>query len=178
MRAPYTIDIHRHRFAAWAAGRAASVKACRITVEKARNLIERAELDKLLKGPDSLPSPSDIDEDHTNWRMAIRDNAQRHYDNLPVTHGIAAKLINVYLKAAFVCGGHHEHEHVCALHPPIDSLLLSKMSDEKIDGRKDWGKVPWSSLDSSQYQELVGAIRQAAAGRALWKIEEYWIGYR
>jgi hypothetical protein len=62
------------------------------------------------------------------------------------------------LKAAFVCGGHHEHEHVRALHPPIDSLLLSKMSDEKIDGRKDWGKVRWSSLDSSQYQELIGAI--------------------
>jgi hypothetical protein len=176
MRMPYTIDVHRHRFAAWAAGRAVNVKAFRITVEKARSLIESAELDKLLKSPDNLPSPSDIDEDHANWRKAILHKGTTM--NLPVTHGIAAKLINVYLKTAFVCGGHHEHEHVCALHPPVDSLLLSKMSDDKIDGRKDWGKVPWSTLDSSQYQELIGAIRQAAAGRALWKIEEYWIGYR
>jgi hypothetical protein len=178
MPAPYTIDVHRHRFAAWAAGRAANVKGCRITVEKARSLIESAELDKLLGSPNNLPPPNKIDEDHAGWRQAICDNADKYHKDLPVTHGIAAKLINVYLKAAFVCGGYHEHAHVCALHPPIDSLLLSKMSEKKIGGRKDWGRVPWSTLDSSQYQDLIGGIRQAAAGRALWIIEEYWIGYR
>jgi hypothetical protein len=157
MRRPYTIDVHRHRFAAWAAGSAANVKTCRIAVEKARNLIESAELDKLLESPNKLPPPGDIDQDHTNWREAICDDARRHPVSLPITHGIAAKLINVYLKAAFVCGGYHEHEHVRALHPPVDSLLLSKMSDENIDGRKDWGKVPWSKTG---FKPIPGTYRR------------------
>jgi hypothetical protein len=178
MHEPYTIYAHRHRFAAWAAGRAASMKTCRFTVERARNLIESAELDTLLESPGNLPTPSNIDREHARWRKTICDSGIKNQDVLPITHGIAAKLINVYLKAAFVCGGHHDHENVCALHPPIDRLLLSEMSDKNIDGRNDWSKIPWSKLNSDQYQELISAIRQASSGRALWKIEEYWVGYR
>ena len=29
--------------------------------------------------------------------------------NLTFTHGVAAKLINCYLKSRFVCGGYHAH---------------------------------------------------------------------
>jgi hypothetical protein len=46
---------------------------------------------------------------------------------LRFTHGIAAKLVNVYLKSVFVCGGRHDHPRVRALHPPIDSLLLDAL---------------------------------------------------
>jgi hypothetical protein len=45
-------------------------------------------------------------------------------------------------------------------------------------GEKIGVKFLGPKLDSSQYRELIAGIRQAAAGRPLWKIEEYWIGYR
>lgn len=42
-------------------------------------------------------------------------------------HGVGAKLINVYLRGAFVWAGHESHANVAALHPPIDSLLLEEL---------------------------------------------------
>lgn len=176
MLSDYTIDIHRHRFAAWAAGRAASVITCRITVEKSRTLIEAAGLNVLLENPDRLPSPDKIDESHKGWRETICEVG--HNNKLQVSHGVAAKLINIYFKSAFVCGGHHDHTRVHALHPPIDSLLLSDMKRKKFGGRTDWDQTPWSKLNSEQYQTLIEDIRRAVEGRPLWTLEEHWIGYR
>lgn len=55
----YTIEEHRHRFAAWAAGWAASVKGCRFTVEIGRRLLERAGFEAPTCYPDSLPNNTD-----------------------------------------------------------------------------------------------------------------------
>lgn len=38
--APYDILEHRHRFAAWAASRAASVKGCRFSAEQGKAVLE------------------------------------------------------------------------------------------------------------------------------------------
>lgn len=96
--------------------------------------------------------------------------------------GIAAKLINVYLKGAFVCAGHEFHPNVAALHPLIDSLLLKSL----LDGHKEGGngvwkkanKARWSKFDSEQYEEVIIAIRLLQAGKPLWQVEEHWRGYQ
>ena len=174
----YSIEEHKHRFAAWAAGRAASVNGCRFPVEEGKTILEKAGMKELIYGPDRLPLPKDIDIAHREWRSRVIKAAANH----PFTHGVAAKLINIYLKAGFVCAGCHEHERVRALHPPIDSLLLKELSERNIGGRRTvWDEaigIRWSKFSSDQYEKVITNIRQAMGDAPLWEVEKYWRGYQ
>jgi len=178
---PYSIHEHKHRFSAWAAGRAANVNRCRFSVEQAKAILEDAKLKQLLVGPDQLPDPLKIDVTHRKWRNAVIGAARSQ--RLKFTHGVAAKLINIYLKAGFVCGGHHTDPRVQALHPPIDSLLLDALYHHDVGGlRSEWSKARatrWSKFTSDQYEIVISSIR-AALGRKvpLWEVEQYWPGYQ
>lgn len=177
---PYTIEEHKHRFSAWAAGRAASVNGCRFSVKQAKAILESAHMNQLLGDPNNLPMPQEIDNIHRVWRNNIIDAAE--IQGLTFTHGIAAKLINIYLKAGFVCGGHHEHAHVQALHPPIDSVLLDELSARDVGGfRRTWNevrKIRWSNFNSEQYETVIKNIRNALPNECLWAVEQYWRGFQ
>jgi hypothetical protein len=71
----YSIDEHKHRFAAWAAGRATSVIGCRFPVEEGKAILEKAEMNKLICSPDNLPLPQDIDAVHREWRHKVMEAA-------------------------------------------------------------------------------------------------------
>ena len=180
-RMKYSIEVHKHRFAAWAAARAASVNHCRFKVEDGKKLLEEAGFTPSLSSPCDLPTPQSFDTAHAKWRAVVIDAAAKR--KLPCfTDGVAAKLINVYLKSRFVCGGHHEHAQVKAIHPPIDSVLLDKLCSENFGnlGCK-WQvarRIRWSKFNSDQYQEVIQDIRAALKGAALWEIERYWRGYQ
>lgn len=111
--------------------------------------------------------------------MVIRGADQRR---LTMTHGVAAKIINLYLKARFVCGGYHAHERVQALHPPIDSLLLKHLSELNVGGYaeswKQTARKRWSKFESEDYEQVVALIRESLRGAPLWMIEEHWRGNR
>jgi hypothetical protein len=176
----YTIEEHKHRFSAWAAGRAANVNGCRFTVEQAKAILETAALNQLLADPNKLPSPQDTDALHRKWRNGVIVAARNH--KLDFTHGVAAKLINIYLKAGFVCGGHHTHVRVQALHPPIDSVLLDELSAQNVGGfRCTWNearRIRWSKFNSEQYETVITHIRASMPNQAMWNVEQYWRGYQ
>ena len=177
----YTIDEHKHRYAAWAASRAASTKTCRFEVQIGKEIIEETGLNALLSSPEKLPSSDRIDAEHKIWReKAIK--AAESKGLVGFGHGIAAKLINVYLKGAFVCAGHESHPNVAALHPPIDSLLLDELYFNNVGGLKsDWSlarKLRWSKFDSTQYEAVIQSIRKALPNTPLWQVESYWRGYQ
>ena len=92
----YRIEEHSHRFAAWAAGRAASVKGCRFSVEQGREILEGCGFTAGFSTPEHLPVTSAIDERHREWR--VRACTLAHAKGMKFTHGGSAKLINVYLK--------------------------------------------------------------------------------
>ena len=172
----YTIERHQHLFAAWAASRAAAtVKGCRFKVEQGRAILESCGLADL-SAPEQLPTSEGIDEQHRHWRTRAIEVAK--VQKLPFTHGIAAKLINVYLKSRFVCGGHCAHERVRNLHPPIDDELLKTLIRLNVGGHaQQWRDArPWSKLDSGRYEQLIELIRETLNGEPLWKIEEHWKG--
>lgn len=178
---PYDIVEHKHRYAAWAASRAASTKTCRFDVVTGKSIIEAVGLQQLLRDPLLLPEPVHTDAVHARWReAAIAVAGDKGLTGFG--HGVAAKLINVYLKGAFVCAGQELHPHVQALHPPIDSLLLEELYSHDVGGlRKTWArarKQRWSKFDAGQYQEVIDAIRSALAGQPLWQVEAYWRGYQ
>ena len=176
--APYGIELHHHLFAAWAASRAASVKGCRFRVEQGRAILETIGLTADFCEPAQLPTPAGIDGKHREWRAAAIEAAEAC--GLRFTHGVAAKLINCYLKSRFVCGGHHSHERVRNLHPPIDAVLLKTLADVNLGGyERQWqqaGRTRWSKFNSEQYEQVIALVRDCLNGEPLWKIEEHWQG--
>lgn len=177
---PYSIEEHKHRYAAWASSRASSVKGCRFSVRQGKMLVESAGLNSLLNKPDDLPSVDNIDEQHREWRHTIIQSAEAM--GLILTHGVAAKLINMYFKTVFVCGGYAAHERVKVLHPPIDAVLLKSLNSNNIGNKQDlWKKAlkaKWSKFTSDEYEEVIAGIKELIGTEPFWKIEQYWQGYQ
>jgi len=177
----YTIEDHKHVEAAWGAATGARAsKLCRFSVAVGRQILQEAGFTPYF-GVTDLPLPAELDARHAEWRAAVIEKAKAK--SLSFTHGIAAKLINGYLKCRFVCGGDHEHERVCCLHPPIDALLLAKLAEMNFGGHaQQWRAFHdkrWSKFDSATYQAVIDLMRKTLpAGEALWKIEVHWRGYQ
>ncbi len=185
----YSIEEHKHRFASWAASRAASTSSiCRFRVEDGIKILERCGFKPdTLENADKLPEHEKFDSWHEeHCEKAIILSKSEGSDPVSVagnfTYGIAAKLINCYLKSKFVCGGDHEDRKVEVIHPPIDSLLLkalkNKYPDFKEFHEKELGKKPWSKFDKEDYKKVIEGIKKISNGNPLWKIEYHWQGYR
>lgn len=178
---PYSMEEHKHRFAAWAAARAANVNECRFKVVQGKQILQTANLNEVAISIENLPQPNNFDIQHRKWRNSIIQAAKQH--QLSFTHGVAAKLINIYLKSIFICSGSYEDPRVKAIHPPIDSVLLNALYNQNIGGRRnEWQaarKARWSKLNSVQYENIISAIRQTIpVGNGLWTIEEHWQGFQ
>ena len=178
---PYTIEEHKHISSAWGAATGARAsKLCRFPVAVGRKILEEAGFTAQFTVKD-LPRPTDLDEQHAKWRRTVIKKAKNN--RLRFTHGIAAKLINSYLKDRFVCGGEHEHKCVRCLHPPIDEVLLKELAAQNIGGfKKQWQEFRqkrWSKYNSKTYQSVIDHIRKSLrTGEPLWKIEKYWKGHQ
>ena len=176
----YSIEQHRHLFAAWAAGRAASVVGCRFKVEQGLDILESCGFDEDFTTPERLPAQAKMDVCHRVWRRRVVSQAVGH--NLTFTHGVAAKLINCYLKSRLVCGGYHDDARVKNLHPPIDDVMLRELARLDVGGyRKEWQRVRtvrWSKLDSNGYERLIQLIRLCLRGEPLWMVEQHWPGHQ
>lgn len=181
MESPYEIERHKHVVAAWSAATGARAsKLCRFKVREGVAILEACGFDAGFSTPDHLPKPRQLDATHRAWREAVIKSAQAQ--GLSFTHGVAAKLINCYLKVRFVCGGYHDHERVRCLPPPIDALLLSELARKNVGGfKQDWRHLhtqAWSKFDSAMYERVIDLIRRVLPpGEPLWKIEEHWKGH-
>ena len=169
------IDVIQHRFAAWAAASAARVSPkCRFKAANGVAILEGLGFGPGYGDPAKLPLPSRFDDQHRRWRKKAMRLAKAR--RIKMSHGVAAKLINVYLKSRFICGGHADHPKVAALHPPIDSILLEALIRTKDGGfEKSWralAKVRWSNLDSGQYETAIACLRQCF--KPTWSAEKLW----
>lgn len=177
----YTIETHNHRLAAWAASRAASTsKLCRFKVSTGIAILEEAGFDDSFTIK-NIPLAQEIDKTHATWRDRVIKAASKY--NVNFTHGVAAKLINIYLKVRFVCGGFEKDSRVQAIHPPIDEVLLKELASENVgDAAKEWRRfrnLRWSKYDSQTYESVINLIRKSLPVNApLWTIEKYWQGYQ
>lgn len=181
MNEQYTLPEHMHRFGAWAASRAASVVGCRFSVLQGKQLLEGTGLQRMALAPDALPEPKSFMAEHRSWRSCMIELAAG--EGLAFSHGVAAKLINVYLKATVLATGHADHPKVAALHPPIDALLLNELRRANFGGNAElWreaARTRWSKFDSEQYEAVIDDIRRGLpAGAGLWRVEENWRGYQ
>ena len=192
---PYDIHDHCHRLAAWAASSSASASPlCRFKVETGMAILEACGFDSKFT-VDNLPEPDKLNDQHKNWREKVIGEAKKHkqaqkkagkasqHKDLAFTHGIAAKLINCYLKVRFVCGGYQDKVKVKCLHPPIDEVLLKELAKANFGGhKKEWSEFRqkrWSKFNSKTYQGVIDLIQQSLPeNEPLWKIEEHWGGHQ
>ena len=179
----YNIYTHIHRYSCWAANRAASTsKNNRFTVETGQKILENAAIRNLILNPDGLPGNEvEFDNQHKIWREEIIGFSEK-IANEKFAHGIAAKMINIYLKSIIICGGFHEHPNSKFIHPPIDSILLKELYEKNFNNKSDFWlnaqKIAWSNFDSNDYQNVINEIRIGLKGDPLWSIEKYWKGHR
>lgn len=96
----YDIEIHQHRFAAWAACRAASVVNCRFGVEQGRAILEACAFTANFCRPEQLPDPEPqaVDDTHRRWRIDIIREAKLH--GFLFTHGSRQNLSTSTSRAA------------------------------------------------------------------------------
>jgi len=179
---PYNIEEHIHRFAAWAASTAARASTeCRFTVAVGTKIIEDSPLYQIVKDPRKLPSPEEFDEAHKEWRNEIVVKTKY----VGFTHGVAAKLINCYLKAALLNHQSSNDKKIKAMHPPVDRILLEALlKDDKLKfslSLETGKKIPaWSKLGSNEYENIIKAIKEVLEydvkfpRKGLWEIEKWW----
>ena len=200
----YGQEDHVFRYAAWAASTAAGAsQKCRFKVSKGVVLLKEADLEKLAKGFHYLKEVSEFDiwhdekcEDLTKKAKEILNDTNSG-EKPRFTYGVAAKLLNCYLKTIFVTQfidslSATEKEKVSVIHPPIDRLLINSIKNklhliyadtEMEEKRKFWNSKDiqsWSLYEARDYKKVIGEIKQIQKKRnqPLWMIEAYWPGHQ
>lgn len=167
----YTDFEHRHRFATWAAARAAQRGFLKSAI--LYEAIEHSGVKDTLESGDWPKSAAAVDAKHRLWcgRMI---QFWRTKGVAKGTYGRAAKLLNVYLKCMLVVGPHLRTPFARLAHPPIDRILLKALA-RSATTRRDFGRIDWTKLDQNRYFALIRALRAEKLDRpAFWRIEEHW----
>jgi len=139
--------------------------------------------------------------EHEEFPVNIYEWSARH-NHFGLTHGRAAKLINVYMKVLFMgsvqsCMSEENRKKQELIHPPVDAKLLKGIveSFSQVECFADGHDVkflnkypicfnntdaptPWTKLDSGQYEKIIGAFRHITNNDGLWTIEKYWKGHQ
>jgi hypothetical protein len=180
---PYRLEDHRHRFALWAAARAAQRSLAGATNAVLANAIETSGvLETLRSRPTSWPeNAAEFDREHGVWCTKIVQHLRGK--RVDATFGRAAKLVAIYLKTVIVLGESHNTPLSRFLHPPIDDILLKELSRPEHNfsekARRHWKSVRWTQLDKDGYGQLIKSLRGEGLHRpAFWMAERYWDGTR
>jgi hypothetical protein len=174
---PYDINEHRHRFAVWAAARAAQ-RGFSVNVDTLRKALDACGVVEFLDTAnlDAIDA-TDFNTFHRKWCVSVVDFLEGA--NVPkVTFGRAAKLIAIYLKSAVVLGPGSETAFARVAHPPIDAILLGNLAvckDVNSVHKSKWAKIKWTKLNDEQYHELIMRLREVLGPEEpFWKLERYW----
>ena len=198
----YTYGKHRFGFAAWAAGRAVKDRKLSFEVKDAQEILKEVGFCEIAeKGIATFPEYEDFDKWHHMQREAIWEKAnERQQAKKPgkeFSHGHAAKLINVFLKALMppnledISADHQIKWY--AVHPPLDRTMLKNMVECGVGSETFWCSLPgtdgpaWTQFESCHYEGVIDTIREHERARRdlgkndpvpLWQIERYWPGHQ
>ena len=172
----YDLFERRHRFAVWAAARAAQRGFA--TVEDLRDALEATNLRQFVTDSSSLNiDAAAFEVQHRSWCRSIADNlSEKGVAN--ATFGRAAKLVAVYLKSMIVLGPHAGSALATIVHPPIDRILLQNLgmsAETQSEHKKAWLTASWTLLDEASYYSLLSQLR-TVLGRSdpWWLLERHW----
>ena len=169
----YTKFEHQHRFAVWAAARAAQRNFT--SIDMLREALEQTSLSDFAKERHTIATAEVYNKKHIDWCRKIQSFLRENgIDN--ATYGRAAKLVAVYLKSMIVLP-FIESKQAEFIHPPIDRILLQNIAKKKgLDRRKKelLRETNWTQLDERSYFKLVKLLLEICGDEPFWKLEEYW----
>lgn len=173
----YSLIVHRHRFAAWAAARAAQRKLTGASVGVLVRALECAGFPQaVVKTVCGMSSAQEYDDFHRAASRKIVEFLTRL--GVEATYGRAAKLVAVYLKSMVICGPFAGLAVSALIHPPLDRVLLTTIArnqDAPPSLRRLCGATAWTHLTEAEYFGLIAAIRECGYDRpAFWMLERYW----
>jgi len=204
----YNLDLHKHTLSKWAASRAASQsKGFKFSVELGSKLLlfgkkgsqaSDQEFIDYIKQIENFNSQDDYDSWHhqtilnmtsyTDELKQLLDKHNKSFNNY--TYGIAAKILNCYLKVFFL-ESFGNQKFADFIHPPVDAILLKALrkEDKKLFNFKNSVftnigvlKIPtWTRINENEYKEIIKLMKEFLSIKGqngLWKIESFWIGHQ
>lgn len=204
----YNLDFHKHILSKWAASRAASQsKGFKFSVELGSKLLlfgkkgsqaSDQEFIDYIKQIENFNSQDDYDSWHhqtilnmtsyTDELKQLLDKHNKSFNNY--TYGIAAKILNCYLKVFFL-ESFGNQKFADFIHPPVDAVLLKALrkEDKKLFNFKNSIftnigvlKIPtWTRINENEYKEIIKLMKEFLSIKGqngLWKIESFWIGHQ
>ena len=178
----YTQNIHIHNFAAWTASTAARTSPkCRFKVEVGSQILSNSSLPDYINDYCDISRAEDFDTRHRELRKELIQLAS--VKGLEFSHGISAKMINIYFKTIFLRPNILAEAEFKKIHPPIDKVLLeglAKAANDKNEKRK-WkahSAKGWSNYNSDDYELVISDVKLKCGDYALWSIEEFWQGHQ
>lgn len=204
----YNLDFHKHILSKWAASRAASQsKGFKFSVELGSKLLlfgkkgsqaSDQEFIDYIKQIENFNSQDDYDSWHhqtivnmtsyTDELKQLLDKHNKSFNNY--TYGIAAKILNCYLKVFFL-ESFGNQKFADFIHPPVDAILLKALrkEDKKLFNFKNSVftnigvlKIPtWTRINENEYKEIIKLMKEFLSIKGqngLWKIESFWIGHQ
>ncbi|MYZ50859.1 hypothetical protein [Malikia spinosa] len=168
----YSLADAQNHFYSWAACRAAQAGSAKAKRNELLGALQHSgAVQYLLRVPTPSPTSQEFDTMFYTWgERAIEFLEKKH--NKKVSFGIAAKLISVYLKGAWVLHSVEDCSLARNIHPPIDSILLETI--DRARGTTLSKTYKWQKLDRSNYETLMESLRKIAGSSPLWRLEEYW----
>ena len=175
IRMRYDLFEHRHRFAVWAAARAAQRGLTDVaTLQRA---LEACGVQEFVRSRRNLRSSAQaFERHHRRWCSRIVTFLRRR-GIAGATYGRAAKLVAIYLKSMVVLGPDSDSPLGRVIHPPIDRRLLTNLLSmaPKHEHLRRWRQTAWTKLDAEHYYALIADLRKAIpAGQPFWTLEQHW----
>ena len=171
----YTFSQHRHNYAIWTASRAAMRGLKEGKTINVKKIIEISELQQFSNNTLDY-SYEEYDKFHSRCAQKLIESFSKLEFNVgtnnALSYGRAAKIIAIYLKTSIIFCSNGKCNKSKVIHPPIDEILLIKMS-KTYEALRDLKEIKWTNLDEKGYFNVVSQIKKHF-GRFDWTLEEYW----
>lgn len=163
------LDRMRFEFFAWASARAAQAGSSKTTVPVLRGALVNADAANWHRTI-AVTSAKGYDA----WHMETIDGVHRKLvSTVPdIGWGIAAKLVNVFIKGRWLLDPGYAGPMRAFGHPAIDSIQL-RIIDESC-GSDFSRSVRWHRMKRQEYAGVIARLRQCHPHEAIWTIEEGW----
>ena len=176
----YSLEEHQRRFSVWAAFAATRRGVKSYSLKNIHFWLDKIDFEKLL----AARSCKKFDELH---KIAREDFVKLSN----VSHGRAAKILNIYLKAQLPIFFSKNPKLEEYIHPPLDRLLLEAISQKykteckcyrqnfpQEKNEKKLDPLSWSKFSCKQYEAAIKLVRNCVKEEPLWKIEYLWDGLK
>ncbi|MEX1132327.1 MAG: hypothetical protein WEC15_03810 [Flavobacteriales bacterium] len=167
--APYSMNEHRLRFAAWTCARAIARGTDGAKTKNVHRTIIAAGIEKELEKK-SFTSNTDYDKWHA--KMVQRMLKAASQNGMALSFGQGAKLLAIYIKTLYIISGQRK-DLLKYAHPPIDRFLLKNALPKGEKSKLH--NLAWTQFDQDRYTTVFAMVEtHCGNGKERWMIEQCW----